>query len=197
MTDSATKSGFQSFGFTTLFVFGLGVVTFLAGNLTLAVVFWILMIIPVMLSLVSMDWGDDERSARFTDTRYDESKRDSPESVPPESESSVSNSPESTSPKPSRPSHATDNALAHLRRRYADGAMSEAQFEHGVERLLAAEGSQDEAVVALRNRYARGELTDEQFDRKYDRLRATSTVENAEESIERGTFSGDEYETES
>ncbi|MGA9399223.1 SHOCT domain-containing protein [Haladaptatus sp.] len=182
MTDLATKSGFQSFGLTTLFVFGLGVVTFLAGNLTLAVVFWILMVLPVTLSIVSRDWGDDERSARFTDTRYDESKR---------------NSPESSFPESSRPTHATDEALAYLRRRYADGAVSEAQFERGIERLLAAEGSQDEAVVALRNRYARGELTDEQFDRKYDRLRATSTVENAEESIKRGAFSRNEYETES
>ncbi|MCO8254352.1 SHOCT domain-containing protein [Haladaptatus sp. AB618] len=196
MTDSATKSGFQSFGLTTLFVFGLGVVTFLAGNLTLAVVFWILMVLPVTLSIVARDLGGDERSARFTDTRYDESKRNSPESVSPESESSVTGSPESSFPKSSRPTHATDEALAHLRRQYADGAVSEAQFERGIERLLTTE-TEDEAVVALRNRYARGELTDEQFDRKYDRLRATSTVENAEESIERGAFSGDEYETES
>ncbi len=90
------------------------------------------------------------------------------------------------------PEHATDDALAHLRRRYADGGVSEAQLERAVERLLAVEDSDDEAVVALRNRYARGDLTDEQFDRKYERLRATSTVENAEESVERSALSEEE-----
>jgi uncharacterized membrane protein len=82
---------------------------------------------------------------------------------------------------------ATDGALAELRRRYAAGELSEAQFEGRVERLLADEGSDtdvDDARAVLELRYARGELTDEQFDRKLARLDGTRTVESAEDAAD-------------
>ena len=82
----------------------------------------------------------------------------------------------------------TDDALAELRRRYAAGELSEAQFEGRVERLLADEsedgGDPDDARAVLELRYARGELTDEQFDRKLARLDGTRTVESAEDAAD-------------
>ena len=78
------------------------------------------------------------------------------------------------------PASATDDALAELRRRYAAGELSEAQFEGRVERLLADEGTPDDARAVLELRYARGEVSDEEFDRKLARLDGTRTVERAE-----------------
>jgi uncharacterized membrane protein len=78
----------------------------------------------------------------------------------------------------------TDDALAELRRRYAAGELSEAQFEGRVERLLADDGGDpDDARSILELRYARGELTDEQFDRKLARLDGTRDVEDSEETF--------------
>ncbi|SIR22131.1 Short C-terminal domain-containing protein [Haladaptatus litoreus] len=79
--------------------------------------------------------------------------------------------------------YTTDDALTELRQRYAHGEVSEEQFEHRLERLLASDDGGDAAVAALRHRYATCELTDEQFERKYAQLRATNTVENAEDSF--------------
>ncbi|MFC5972957.1 SHOCT domain-containing protein [Halomarina salina] len=78
---------------------------------------------------------------------------------------------------------AIDDALAELRRRYASGELSEAQFEGRVERLLADDDgttAPDDARAVLELRYARGELSDEEFDRKLARLDGTRTVERAE-----------------
>jgi len=86
-------------------------------------------------------------------------------------------------PADTRP--ATDDALAVLRRRYAAGELSEAQFEGRVERLLADETEGDDARATLELRFARGELTDDQFKRKLARLDGTSSVEAAEELFDR------------
>ena len=82
------------------------------------------------------------------------------------------------------PESSTAGALAELRRRYAAGELSEAQFEGRVERLLADEGDPDDARAVLELRYARGEVSDEGFDRKLARLDGTRTVERAERRAE-------------
>lgn len=85
---------------------------------------------------------------------------------------------------------ATDDALAELRRRYAAGELSEAQFEGRVERLLADEDDPDDARAMLELRYARGEVNDEEFERKLARLDGTRTVERAERSYESDADAG-------
>ncbi|MWG36760.1 SHOCT domain-containing protein [Halomarina oriensis] len=92
---------------------------------------------------------------------------------------------EPTGRDPADESPATDDALAELRRRYAAGELSEAQFEGRVERLLADEDDTDDARAVLELRYARGELTDEQFERKRARLDGTDSVEAAENLFDR------------
>lgn len=85
------------------------------------------------------------------------------------------------------------DALQELRRRYARGDMTEAEFEHRVERLLATDPAEeaDDALRTLRQRYARGDLSDEQFDRKRDRLTETRTLEDATDTDESGDPTGD------
>ncbi len=196
MPSSGAKPQVTLIVVTVLAVVFLGVVAPLLGSITTAVMLWLLAVGALVLFIQLIPSPSDEtlESRRNADI---ENAGDTTTS-----QSQISATTSSRSSRPTRNAEnatdATDDALDHLRRRYADGSVSEAQFERGVERLLAAEGSGDEAIVALRNRYARGKLTDEQFDRKYRRLRATSTVENAEESVEYDAFSSeDEYSTES
>ncbi|EFW93241.1 hypothetical protein ZOD2009_05237 [Haladaptatus paucihalophilus DX253] len=164
MADSGVRILLDSFVLGALLLASLGFIAFLKGNLLFAVSLWAIVVFAAVLH-VSLDPEMHE-----TDDSSSSPMRDDSDTTP-----TVS----------------TDDALSTLRRRYADGEVSEAQFERGVERLLTVESNRDEAVVALRNRYARGELTDEQFDRKFERLCATRTVENAEESVERGEFASE------
>ncbi|ODR82836.1 hypothetical protein BG842_19825 [Haladaptatus sp. W1] len=184
MADSGVRILLDSFVLGALLLSSLGFIAFLKGNLLFAVSLWAIVVFAAVLHVSlgpEMHELDDSPSSPM---------RDVSDTTPTVS----TDEPSSTSIRDDSDTNSTvttDDALSTLRRRYADGEVSEAQFERGVERLLTVESDRDEAVVALRNRYARGELTNEQFDRKFERLRATSTVENAEESVERGEFASE------
>ncbi|WP_423744422.1 SHOCT domain-containing protein (plasmid) [Haladaptatus sp. SPP-AMP-3] len=167
MADSGVRNHVVIFAVASFFLFFLGIVALFGGNAFLAVLLWSVVVIAVTLFVVS-----NRESSGTPDSIVHESNE--PRTSPTRTDAGTT------------ATDSTDDALSTFRRRYAAGEVSEAQFERGVERLLTVESDRDEAVVALRNRYARGELTDEQFDRKFERLYATSTVENAEESVERG-----------
>ncbi|GKZ12636.1 SHOCT domain-containing protein [Haladaptatus sp. T7] len=192
MADSGVRILLDGFALGALLLASLGFIAFLKGNLLFAVSLWAIVVFAAVLH-VSLDpemHETDDSPTRRTDDSSSSPMRDDSDT-----NSTVStDEPSSTSIRDdsdTTPTVSTDDALSTLRRRYADGEVSEAQFERGVERLLTVESDRDEAVVALRNRYARGELTDEQFDRKFERLCATRTVENAEESVERGEFASE------
>lgn len=172
MADSGVRILLDSFVLGALLLASLGFIAFLKGNLLFAVSLWAIVVFAAVLH-VSLD--PETHETGDSATRRTDDLPSSPMRDDSDASSTVS----------------ADDALSTLRRRYADGEVSEAQFERGVERLLTVESDRDGAVVALRNRYARGELTDEQFDRKFERLCATSTVENAEESVERGEFASE------
>ncbi|WP_049970123.1 SHOCT domain-containing protein [Haladaptatus cibarius] len=158
-----------------------GVMVYAGGSTSGALLLWFLVAISLGGHLLLKPENAAEDETEDTSSTVESPSQDDGS----ESGENIDNSTDTANSESHDRDHTTDDALAELRQRYAHGEVSEEQFEHRLEALLASDDGGDAAIAALRYRYAMCGLTDEQFKRKYDQLRATDTVENAEDSFSR------------